>query len=146
MSFTAKFPNSHIQIADDPANIVFGTAMIGDTFGAVISATIKRDGQLEEITKHANLLTAIITNPNFELTLNTVFTAEVDPPGLAELIVFPMAGISGRIMPGIEIAWEESGHRGLSITAKSWDSLTVNDGAGNASAYDLGTGALTPIL
>lgn len=145
MSFAAKFPKAHIKIADNPANIVFGTAMIGDTYGSVISANIKRDGQLEEITSYGNLLAAIIANPSFELTLNTVLTADVAIPGMGELIDFPLAGITGRIMPGIEVAWEELGHRGLSITAKSWDSLN-NDGAGDAQVYDIGTGVHTPLI
>lgn len=120
--------------------------MIGDVYGPVVSASVKRDGQLEEITKWGSLLAAIINNPNFEMTLNTVFLSAVDPPGLGELIDFPLANIQGRILPGIEISWEEQGHRGLSITAKSWDSLTVNNGAGNASSHNHTTQLLTPII
>lgn len=132
MALTSRYP-SHITIADDPANIIFGTCMIGTSYGQVESATVKRAGDVEELKACGNkLLAAIISNTHFELTLKTLFTADVTPPGLAELIDFPLAGVTGRILPPIDIEWEKAGQRMLSITAKSWDCLS-EDGVGAAT-------------
>lgn len=136
MSLTTRVPG-HIVIADEPANIVFSTCMIGDLFGEVESADVQRAGDIEQIKKSGNnLLAAIIADPRFELKLNTLYTADVTPPELGQTIVFPLAGIKGRIMPPIGIKWTQGGQRMLEITATSWDSLSENEGAGYAYSID----------
>jgi hypothetical protein len=135
MALTTRRPGE-IIIANNPEYIVFGTCMLGDTFGSVESASVKRGADTEEIMKCGGALLAyIMKNPFFELTLKVLFTSDVTPPELGQLIEFPLAGISGRIIPSIDIEWEKDGQRMMSITAKSWDSLN-NEGAGSAEFYD----------
>lgn len=136
MSLTTRFPGEVI-IADSPENVVFGTCMLGSTYGSVESASVKRNADLEEIKKCGGaLLAAIAHNAHFELTMECLYTADVDPPGIGDLITFPIAGVQGRVLPGAEIKWEKAGQRMLSITAKSWDALSTNSGAGAAKSYD----------
>ena len=136
MAFTTRY-DGQIIIAENPEDMVFGTVMLGDLFGEVISANIAREADVEEIMAAGSLLAAILSNPKFQFTFETMFRADIDPPGLAELLTFPFAGISGRIMPPITIKWEEKGHRGLSIQATSWDAFqATNDGGGNAAEFD----------
>lgn len=144
MSFTTRYAGQ-IIIAESPADIVFGTVMLGDTYGQVISASVVRDADIEELQAAGSVYAVLMNNPNFQFKFKTSFRNDVDPPSLAELITFPFAGISGRVLPPITVDWEEKGHRGLSIEAKSWDKFAaVNAGGGNAYTFD-GT-VYTPLV
>ncbi len=135
MALTTKIPGE-IIIADDPDNIIFGTCMLGSTYGSVESASVKRGADMEEIKKcGGKLLAVIMKNATFELTMKCIFTDEVDPPGLGDLIQFPLAGIKGRVVPTVDVEWEKEGQRMISINCKSWDVLS-GEGAGLAKAYD----------
>jgi hypothetical protein len=124
MSINTRYPGQ-IVIADDPANIVFGTAMLGTEYGSVESASVTRDADRTEIEKAGgNLLALVLSKARFDLKFDVLFTDDVEAPGLAETIEFPLAGITGRILPPIEIKWEKKGQRMLSITATSWDSFS----------------------
>jgi hypothetical protein len=136
MSLTTRYPGQ-IFIADSPENIVFGTVMLGNLYGEVISATVTREGDIEELEAAGSILACIISNPNFQFKFETMFRLDVIPPGFADLITFPLAGIKGRVLPPIGIKWEQKGHRGLTIEAKSWDKFAdTNQGGGNASIFD----------
>ncbi len=144
MAFNTRY-DGQIVIANSPSDMVFGTVMLGDVFGEVISANIAREADVEEVMAAGSLLAAILTNPKFQFEFETMFRNDIDPPSLAQLITFPFAGIKGRVMPPIAVKWEEKGHRGLSIKATSWDSFSVNNqGGGNAYTFD-GT-TYTPIV
>lgn len=136
MSFTTRY-DGQIIIANSPADMVFGTVMLGDVFGEVISASIVREADVEEVMAAGSLLAAIMSNPKFQFEFETMFRNDVTPPSLAELITFPFAGLKGRVMPPISVKWAEKGHRGLSIKATSWDAFSANnDGGGNAYTFD----------
>lgn len=136
MALTTRYPGQ-IIIAESPADIVFGTVMLGNVYGQVISATVVRDADIEELQAAGSVYAVLMSNPNFQFDFKTSFRNDVTPPGFAELLNFPLAGIQGRIMPPIQIEWEEKGHRGLSIKAKSWDRFeAVNQGGGNAYTFD----------
>lgn len=136
MSFTTRYPGQ-IIIAESPEDIVFGTVMLGDTYGRVISASVVRDADIEELIAAGSIYACLLSNPNFQFKFKTAFSDDVTPPSLAELITFPFAGIQGRILPPITVDWEEKGHRGLSIEAKSWDKFSAtNQGGGSAYTFD----------
>lgn len=136
MSFLSRY-DGQIIIANSPENMVFGTVMLGDVYGEVISASVAREADLEEVMAAGSLLAAILNNPKFSFKFKTMFRLDVAPPGLAELITFPFAGIKGRVLPPIQVDWEESGHRQLSIEATSWDTFAAtNQGGGNAYTFD----------
>jgi len=114
------------------ASPVIGTIMLGEAFGTVKRATVVRTGEREEIKDDAQTLRVLlINNPGFTLVLECCFDAGVTPPGLLETIVLPYVGVSGRVMEGVSLMWEEGGERGLSIPVAQWDSLE------SASAYRL---------
>ncbi len=136
MSFNTRY-DGQIVIANNPSDMVFGTVMLGDVFGEVISANLTREADVERVRAAGSLLAVILVDPLFKLELETMFRADVDPPTLAQLIAFPFAGIKGRVMPPISVKWEERGHRGLSINLESWDSFAANnEGGGNAFQFD----------
>lgn len=139
MALNTTYTNE-IVIADDPDNIIFGTCMLGDTYGSVESASVKRTGDREEIKKCGNKLMAIIlSNLRFEMTLKTLFTEDATEPDLGGSIIFPLGGIQGRILD-ITVEWEQGGQRMLSIEATSFDSLT--NGKGVAQTID----DITPVI
>lgn len=130
MSFTTRYPGE-IVIAQSAQNIVFGTVMLGDVFGKVESASVTREADIAEVEgAGGNLLAVILRNPKFSFKFKVLFSADVTAPGLADVISFPFAGISGRVMPPITVEWEKAAHRMLSIEATSWDSFG-GTGAGN---------------
>lgn len=126
MSFSATF-GDHLLI--EGAATVFGTAMLGAAFGTVKSARLQRTGNVVELEDGAGALRAvIIANPGLQLTLECAFDRTV-APGPFAVIQFPLLGIAGRVMPGVEITWELGGERGLRISVSQWDSLV------NSTAY-----------
>lgn len=135
MSLNTRYPGE-IVIANTPSNLIFGTVMLGDTYGQVVSAGVTREADVEELMRPGGLLGVILRNPKFKLKLKTLFAADTVPPSLAELVTFPLAGIQGRVMPPIQIDWEEKGHRMLSIEVTSWDGFSAtNMGGGSAATY-----------
>jgi len=142
MAFTTRY-DGQIVIADSPDDMVFGTAMLGNAYGEVISATILREADVNEVLAAGSLLAAILSNPKFQFEFETMFRESVEAPGFAELIEFPFAGISGRIMPPISVKWGENEHRTLSIKATSWDNFAENEGGGNA--YEFNGTVYTPL-
>jgi hypothetical protein len=114
------------------ARPVLGTAMLGDAFGTIKRATVTRTGEREEIKDDAqNLRLLLINNPGFQLVLEVCFDADVTPPGLLDEIELPYVGVTGRVMEGVTLLWEEGGERGMSIPVSQWDSME------DAEAYRL---------
>ena len=129
--FSTTYGPADMLVLGD-AQPVLGTAMLGDNFGIIKRATLSRTGKREEITDDAqSLRLLLITNPGFELTLECCFDATVTAPGLLESITLPLVGVTGRVMEGTAVLWEEGGERMLSITIAQWDSME------SATAYIL---------
>lgn len=116
--------------AADPT-IVFGTCMLGSTFGKIEQAQVRRTADQELLkTCSGNLLALLLKNPRAELTMTTLFTSAVTAPGLGAAITIPLAGLQGHVLDATP-KWSDDGARLLDITATGWDSLQ------NASAYQL---------
>jgi hypothetical protein len=143
MSYTTRYPGE-IVIASSSANLVFGTVMLGSAYGQVESASVAREADMAELeAAGGSILAVILKKPKFAFKFKTMFRADVLPPDFADLITFPFAGISGRVMPPITVEWEKDGHRMLSIEATSWDSFaSTNSGGGNVYTYE--NGVYTP--
>lgn len=136
MAFTTRY-DGQIIIAEDPSAMVFGTVMLGDTFGECISANITREADVEKVKAAGSLLAVIMSDPLFKLELETMFRDDIDPPSLAQLVTFPLAGIKGRVVPPIGISWAEGQHRKLKIAVESWDAFSAtNQGGGSAYTFD----------
>ncbi len=140
MALTTRYPGQ-IVIAESVSNLEWGTVMLGTTYGSLESATVTRDGDLEKLQKAGGkLLAVIMSNMLFKLDMKCLFSSDVTPPDVGDLVTFPLAGIKGRVLPGIKIDWEKDGHRMLSFSCESWDSFSsTNQGGGNAYTYEGGT-------
>jgi hypothetical protein len=130
---------------------VIGTAMLGEDFGTVKSASVKRQADKEDLLNgNGNLRAVLLSKPGFELTLEVAFDASVTPPGLGERIALPLVGVTGRVMPGVEVKWEQGKERGLSIPVNSWDSMEDaplyqnNPATGDFILLDLAKPVVTP--
>lgn len=141
MALGSQYPG-YISISENPENIEFGSCKVGNDFGEVKSASVKRTADKEELSNcNGSILAAILRNPRFELSLKTLFTLDVSPPGLAERIAFPLVGVVGHILD-VSVEWEDAGGRMMSIEATRWDSIGGDpaakyfDGAGWASITD----------
>lgn len=122
MALGSQYPG-YISISENPENIEFGTCKIGNDFGEAKSASVKRTADKEELSNcNGSILAAILRNPRFELSLKTLFTLDVSPPGLAERITFPLVGVIGHILD-VSVEWEDAGGRMLNIEATRWDSI-----------------------
>lgn len=126
--FALKTYNGAPLAVTDKDKLVLGTAMLGDDYGTVRSASLTRVGQEEELTGALGELVAyLVKNPGFELQMECRFDSDVPAPEILDQVTFPLAGIKGYIAPGAQINWEEGGVRVLSFTAKGWDSLQGED-------------------
>ena len=99
-----------------PYTGIVGTAMLGEAYGVIKRATVVRTGKRVEIVDDAETLRLlIINNPGFTLTLECCFDVGISPPGLMDAFTIPYIGVTGRVMEGTTLMWEEGGERGLSI-------------------------------
>lgn len=106
------------------AQPVIGTAMLGDDFGKIKSLSVKRTGDEEELTNGAGGLRAhVIKKPGLEASIDVLFDATVTPPALYALITLPFFNVTARVMPGVEIKYDDGKERMLSLTVKMWDAL-----------------------
>lgn len=122
MGFETTFTDKALILSDSDA-IVFGTAMIGDDYGEVKSASVKRTSDKVEVENSVGGLRALILKKRrFELQLEVRLDSDVDPPGEMDMIVFPLVAVTGRIIDP-EIKWESGGVRMMSFTATHWDEI-----------------------
>lgn len=134
---TTTFGPDDVLLLGD-AMPVLGTAMLGDAFGVIKRATLTRSAKRNEVYDDAQTLRLVVlANPGFELVLDCIFDASVTAPGLLESIALPLVGVTGRVMEGVSVVWEEGGERMLSIPVAQWDSLA------SGSAYRLGVDGTT---
>lgn len=115
--------------------------MLGDDFGQVESASVKRTADKVEIENCAgNLKSFLLTKIRFEMTLEAIFDSTVTAPGLMDQIALPLVGVVGRVLDAT-VKWEKGKERMLSIEITHWDSLA------EATAYSLdpATGTYTSI-
>jgi hypothetical protein len=120
MPFATDHANDVLLLGD---TVIWGTCMLGDDLGTVVSCRLKRTGNLQDITdQHGILKAMLLLNPRFELDLETVFEFGVPVPGLMDELDFPFLQIKGRVIDA-EILWQRGGERGLSIRASNWDAL-----------------------
>lgn len=134
MSLSTTIPG-YLSIGELPENVIFGTAQIGDDFGVVKDATLDRTGDTEEILNgNGGLRALLINNPRSEFSLDTLFTSDVEAPGLGELIAFPLLAdtlgnpVCGTVLKAT-VKWTEKGARMLTISATNWDSLGARPAA-----------------
>lgn len=106
------------------AQAVIGTAMLGDAFGKIKSFGVKRTGDEEELNNGAGSLRAhVIKKPGVDATMDVFFDATVTAPKLYQIIMLPVVGIAARVMPGIDIKYDDGKERMMTLPIKMWDAL-----------------------
>lgn len=121
--------------------VLWGTMMLNDDFGAVMASSVKRTGDKKEIENGAgNLKSFLLTKPRFELSFDTIFDATVEAPGKGHVIAFPLVGVQGRVLD-VTVKYEKAKERMLTIEATSWDALSsdslyASDDGETWAAYD----------
>lgn len=121
--FSTTYAPEDVLILGD-AQAVIGTAMLGDDFGKIKSFGVKRTGDEEELSNGAGSLRAhVIKKPGVEATMDVFFDATVTAPKLYQIIMLPVIGIAARVMPGVDIKYDDGKERGMTIPIKMWDAL-----------------------
>lgn len=122
-SFNTTYSPEDVLVLGD-AEVVIGTAMLGDDFGKIKSFSVKRTGDEQELTNGAGSLRAhVIAKPGVEATMDVFFDATVTVPKLYQIIMLPVISIAARVMPGVDIKYDDGKERGLTIPIKMWDAL-----------------------
>jgi len=126
MAFETSFGNNLGVLGDDA--LVMGTAVLGTAFGQVVTASVKRESEREEIENAGgNLRAVVLKKIRFTVTVECIFDTSVTPPGLLDQFDLPFAGVTGRVLSA-EIKWERGKERMLSIEATHWDALATASG------------------
>ncbi len=103
--------------------LVTGTCSFGDTYGEVMTASIKRGGDTKEILSCKGGLRAfLIRNVKTVLNMKTIFSTADDIPNLGDVISLPLIEVDG-VVHDVTVEWEHDGERMLSIDATGWDSV-----------------------
>ncbi len=119
---TTYLPEDVLLLGD--ATPVIGTAVLGDDYGKIKSLSVKRSGDEEELSNGAGGLRAhVVKKPGVEGTLEVMFDYDVTAPGIYAILSLPVVGIAARVMPGVEIKYDDGKERTMSIPVKMWDSL-----------------------
>lgn len=123
MSFSTTYAANEILVLSENDQIVWGTCMLGETYGTIKDCEVGREWDTEEIENCVGGLLAFIwKKPRFTMTINTRFDLDVTAPGAGDQILFPIPAVYGRVIKPA-ISWEQGGVRGLSIEATFWDEL-----------------------
>ena len=104
-------------------NLIFGTCVLGDTFGTIEDANEQLLADLELIQDCCGGTdTALLKNPRYELDLTVTLDSTATPPELGASISFPTAGITGQITQRGR-TWSQGGVAKMTIKAFHWKSL-----------------------
>lgn len=140
MSFNTEYNDHYIIIAETPDAAIMGTAELGDEFGEVRNARLRRVGNGQEIENSVGGLRAyLLKNPRFELELEIIFDGGKAYPGLGEKIDFPLAGLTGFVLSA-EFSWASGQQKAYKLTANSWDSLA------DASSFAVNSAGTSTII
>lgn len=113
------------------AQPVLGTAMLGDAFGIIRRCFLTRTGERVEFKDQAERLRILlINNPGWICQFEVLFDADVEAPGLLAEIELPIIGVTGRVMDGVNVEWQDGAERILSIPCAQWDSMEALDAVG----------------
>jgi len=111
-------------------SLLFGTCMLGSTWGQIESADEKLLADLEFIKDCCGgNQTVLLTNERYELSLTVILSSAATPPELAEDVSFPTAGITGQITERGR-KWEAGGVVKMEIKAFHWKSMGSDPAVG----------------
>ena len=145
MSYKDKIATRKV-ISDGAGSGMFGVGMFGDVWGEFTSVKITQEGTVTEITTAEKLLAVLISNGKHTLDVEVKLSKESDPPGLGDMITFPLANIKGRVTGNPTLSFTDGDFATYTMQATSWHAFTTNGGAGKlTSEVASGDGGLTAI-
>ncbi len=107
-------------------NLLFGTCMLGQTWGQIEGADEKLVADLEEIKDCCGAnQTVLLMNERYELDLTVILASTALLPELGDDISFPTGGITGQITERGR-TWEAGGCVKMKVKAFHWKSLGNN--------------------
>lgn len=121
---------STFQINDalttDPT-LVLGTCQIDQSFGEVLSASLKRGAEGKKVVKNCRGGTRAVTLTGLNTTLNvkTVFDINDPLPQIGYVFTVPWLGIKGIILD-ISFDWTVDEERGMTMDVGAWDGVNTN--------------------
>lgn len=117
--FFMSYPNKAIG----NLNLIYGTCMLGSTWGQIDDASEELIADLETIKDCCNnTQTVILSDERYELEMTVMLSSTATLPELADDISFPTAGITGQITQRGR-KWEAGGVVKMTVKASHWKSL-----------------------
>lgn len=105
-------------------SLVLGTCALGETFGQVKSASLKRGADVKEIKNcKGGVRAVLLLNPKTVLSLKTIFESGADVPQIGQTLTLPLISIQG-LITDVTVDWTEEDERQFSIEATGWDALS----------------------
>lgn len=144
MSYKDKIEGTQV-ISDGPLAGLYGMAMFGETWGEVAGVELTQSAEVTEIKVGKKLVAVEISGGKHTLALTIKINKDSDPPGIGDLIKFPLEAMQGRITSEAKLVFADSDFATYTCTATSWHDFTSNDGGGKlttditSSASALGT-------
>lgn len=134
--------NVTMSLQGGERSIVWGTCMLGDTFGQVTGCDLTESGDMEVILNALGAARAVMfTNPGFEVELECVFDVDVIPPKTGDVMLMPYLNLQGVVVPGKTISYKDKASRTLKFKLHRWNSLPIDlTDDGDVKVYDY-TGA-----
>jgi hypothetical protein len=125
MAFTTTYGPQEVLVLSPDDVIVWGTVMLGDTYGTISQMTMSREWDSDEIKNGVGGLAGFISrNPKFQMNVTSRMDSDITAPGHLDRIVFPLISVTGRIITP-EIKWENEGARELTLACTFWDALNL---------------------
>ncbi len=122
MAFTTQYDPEEILVMGDNT-LVMGTASLGDTFGEIVTFTVTRKADIENIeAANGNLRAVVMKNLQFEAKIETILDSSVTAPGIGEIYSIPFAGVEGRITE-VSVDLAKGTERTMTFTVMHWDAL-----------------------
>ncbi len=117
--------------------IVWGTCMLGDTFGQITGCDITETGDMDVILDALGAARSVMfLNPGFEVEIEALFDIAVDPPKTGDTFLMPYIDLLGTVVPGTAVGYKDKASRTLKFKVHRWNSLDVSLGDGDVKVFD----------
>lgn len=132
MSIKSKIAGTQV-ISDGPLVGLYGVAMFGSTWGEITDVGLSQGAEVTEIKVGKKLVAVEISGGKHTLDLTIKITKDTDPPGIGDIIQYPLEGMQGRVIGEPKLAFADADFATYTCQATSWHDFTTNGGAGKLS-------------
>lgn len=139
MSYKDKIETTKV-ISDGPLTGLYGTAMLGNTWGEITGADLAQSAEVTEIKVGKKIVAIEIAGGKHTLNLTIKLTKDTEPPGIGDIIQFPLEAMQGRVTGEAKLAFSDADFATYTCAATSWHDIKTNGGAGTLTT-DITAGA-----